>query len=220
MRLILLGPPGAGKGTQAKLISSTYGVAHISTGDMLRERIAAQTPTGKQAKPYYERGELVPDPIMVAMVRERLAEPDCRNGFLLDGFPRTVGQAKALDEALAEVGQTIQLVLKIEVPEEELIRRLSGRRVCQQCGKNYHLEFMPPKESDKCDNCGARLVLRKDDQPETIRQRLKVYHAQTEPVAEYYDAKQLLARVDGTDSVERVWERVRALIETRLGQKS
>ncbi|HID23553.1 MAG TPA: nucleoside monophosphate kinase, partial [Planctomycetaceae bacterium] len=161
MRLILLGPPGAGKGTQAKLICSAYGIAHISTGDMLRERIAAGTPTGKQAKPYYEQGELVPDPIMVAMVRERLQEDDCRNGFLLDGFPRTIGQAEALDEALAQTNQNIQLVLKIDASDRELIRRLSGRRVCRQCGKNYHVEFMPPREPGRCDHCGGQLLLRK-----------------------------------------------------------
>ncbi len=218
MRLILLGPPGAGKGTQAKLISSACDVAHISTGDMLRERIAAGTPTGKQAKPYYDRGELVPDPIMVAMVRERLEELDCRNGFLLDGFPRTVGQAQALDEALARAGQAIELVLQIEVSDDELVHRLSGRRICQQCGKNYHLQFMPPKEADKCDNCGATLILRKDDQPETVRQRLAVYHAQTEPVAEHYRAKNLLVTVDGRKSVEEVSKRIRQLIETRLGR--
>jgi len=216
MRLILLGPPGAGKGTQAKLICSAYRIAHISTGDMLRERIAAGTPTGKQARRYYERGELVPDPIMVAMVRERLQEDDCRSGFLLDGFPRTIGQAEALDQALADTGQSVQLVLKIDASDEELIRRLSGRRICQQCGKNYHVEFMPPENPERCDNCGGKLVLRKDDQPETIRQRLNVYHAQTAPLAEYYKARNLLLTVDGTDSVEKVHERIRKLIDSKL----
>jgi adenylate kinase len=212
MRLVFLGPPGAGKGTQAKLLWEHYCIAHVSTGDMIRERIALGTPSGLKAKPYYERGELLPDPIMVAMVFERLGEQDCEPGFLLDGFPRTQAQALALDGFLADHRRALDAVIMLEVAEEELVRRLSGRRTCSRCQASYHLLFRPPQQEGICDRCQGALVQREDDRPETIRRRLAVYHRQTAELVPYYQSKGLLRIIPGLGSVDEVRHRIRAAL--------
>ena len=208
MRLVLLGPPGVGKGTQAKLLRDRYEIVHISTGDMLRERMAAETPTGVRAKPYCDRGELVPDEIMVEMVSERLSESDCASGFLLDGFPRTETQASALQEALSNAEKDLSTVIKLNLEDEEVVRRLSGRRVCKDCQAIYNVSFFPPRMAGKCDRCEGELIYRKDDLPDTIRQRLRVYHQQTEDVAQYYKRKSLLREVNGSGEVEEIHQRI------------
>src|SRR5262245_5816052 len=182
MRLIFIGPPGAGKGTQSKLLRDHYRIAHISSGDMLRERIALATPTGLRAKPYIDRGDLVPDSLMVEMVLERLGDSDAAGGFLLDGFPRTLEQAKALDDALKTHERKLDAVLLLDVEEEELVRRLSGRWTCSNCGAVYNLPAQPPRQAGRCDRCGSTLVQREDDKPETIRTRLRKYHQKTAKV--------------------------------------
>jgi len=182
MRLIMLGPPGAGKGTQAKTLAAQFGIPQISTGDLLRAAVAAGTELGKKAKAKMDAGELVPDEIVVAMVRERLRQADCRPGFILDGFPRSLPQARALDEMLRQEGLRIDRVLSIEVGEEEILRRLGGRRSCPACGAMYHVEFNPPRREGVCDNCGGKLIIRDDDNETTIRNRMKVYRQQTEPL--------------------------------------
>ena len=209
MRMVFLGPPGAGKGTQAKMLRERYGLVHISTGDMIRERIATGTPTGLKAKPYAVRGELVPDAIMVEMVSERLGEPDCQTGFLLDGFPRTRVQAEALDRALAATARVLDAVVLLEVDDDEVVRRLSGRRTCRSCNQNYHVPSMPPKVAGKCDRCDGDLFQREDDRPETIRKRLAVFHGQTAEVAGYYEGKELVRRVLAVGSVEEIQRRIR-----------
>ena len=198
MKLILLGAPGAGKGTQAEVICNHLSIPAISTGNMIREAMKNGTPAGLQAKSYVEVGGLVPDEIVIAMLKERIANDDCANGFILDGFPRTVPQAKALDE----MGIVIDKVIDIEVPDADVERRLSGRRVCEDCGSSYHVQYKPPVKEDLCDNCGGKLVIRKDDRPETIRDRLKVYHDQTEPLKDYYLAAGKLYVVHGQERVE------------------
>lgn len=217
MRLVFLGPPGAGKGTQAKLVCEHYRIAHISTGDMLRERIARNTPTGQQARPYYERGELVPDSIMLDMVGERLGEPDCRAGFLLDGFPRTRAQAAALDGKLVAAKKSLTSVIMLVLGDEEVVRRLSGRRTCSNtdCQANYNIVSVPPKVEGKCDRCGSDLVQRNDDQPEAIRRRLDAYHRQTAEVVDYYRSKGLVREVPGTGSVEQIQQRIRDALDQR-----
>ncbi|MDN5344420.1 MAG: adenylate kinase [Clostridia bacterium] len=204
MRLVLLGPPGAGKGTQALSISERLGVPHISTGDMFRQAIKAGTPLGRQAQEYLQGGGLVPDSVTIGLVEERLSQPDCQGGFLLDGFPRTVAQAEALDAWLASRGEGLDAVIDIEVPEAELLERLTGRRVCRQCGATYHGQYNPPAVAGKCDACGGELIQREDDTAATVGKRLEVYRAQTAPLVDYYRQRGLLREIDGSQAIERV----------------
>jgi adenylate kinase len=204
MFLILLGPPGAGKGTQAALLAQAGDLAHIATGDMFREAMRSGSEVGQQAKAYVDRGELVPDEITVRMLLERLTQPDCAGGCMLDGFPRTLEQAKALDSALAGRGQAVDQVAYIRVGEEELIERLGGRWTCRQCGAVYHQRNSPPKTAGRCDQCGGELYQRSDDQPETVRRRLTVYFRDTEPLVEYYRQRGKLVEVDGGQGIEAV----------------
>ena len=214
LNLILLGPPGAGKGTQAERIKDEFGLAHISTGDILRSAVKDETPLGAQARRYMDAGDLVPDDLIIAIIVERLQEDDARDGFLLDGFPRTVVQAEALDETLEEHGRSVTAALCVEVPDEEIVRRVSGRRVSPDSGRIYHLEFNPPAEDGICDEDGSELIQREDDQPETVRKRLEVYHELTAPVEGYYEERGLLHRIDGTASPTGVHDHVRAAIAT------
>ncbi|OGW85701.1 MAG: adenylate kinase [Omnitrophica bacterium RIFCSPLOWO2_01_FULL_45_10b] len=205
-RIVLLGPPGAGKGTHAKILSERYGIPHISTGDLLRSQIQSGTALGKRAKTFIDNGRLVPDDLVVEMVKDRLGEPDVRAGYILDGFPRTVEQAKALDEMLKENKAPLNLVLEFDTSEAVIINRLSGRRTCARCNANYHVRNIPPKREGICDQCGSPLVQRKDDQPETIRKRLEVYERQTAPLIEFYKQRQLLRAVNGDLEVKPLQE--------------
>ena len=213
MRLIIFGPPGAGKGTQAERIVKKTGIPHISTGDMFREAAAKQTELGRKVKEYMDKGELVPDDIVVKVVEERLKQPDCEKGFLLDGFPRTLIQAKALDEILERLKTRIDAVINLEVSEEEIIKRLSNRRVCKVCGAVYHLIFNPPKTPGKCDKCGGELYQRDDDKEEAIRNRLKVYQTQTQPLIEYYRKKEVLKNVNGNKSINDVEKEIENILK-------
>ncbi len=208
MNIILLGPPGAGKGTQAKMMIEKYGIPQISTGDMLRAAVKAGTQLGLEAKKYMDKGELVPDEVVIGLVKERLQEPDCAKGFMLDGFPRTVAQAEVLDKELEAMGKSIDHVICIEVPNEELIARLTGRRTCKECGAGYHLKFDPPKVDNVCDKCGGELYQRDDDNEETVKARLKVYEEQTFPLIEYYDKQGKLRRIDGVGEIKTIFERI------------
>jgi adenylate kinase len=221
LNLILLGPPGAGKGTQAERLSEDFGLPHISTGDMLRAHVAEDTELGRRAKSYMDAGELVPDEVIVGMIVERIDEPDARDGFLLDGFPRNEEQAMALDDALSRLDRQLTAVLLIEVPDEEVVQRLAGRRVCVKNPTHiYHVDFDPPKHEGVCDQDGSRLIQRDDDREETIRRRLEVYHSQTEPLIGFYDAAGLLRRVDGRRSPDEVHAHARATVATlRLEEK-
>ncbi|MBE3597227.1 MAG: adenylate kinase [Hydrogenibacillus sp.] len=213
MNLILMGLPGAGKGTQAERIREAYGIPHISTGDMFRAAVSAGTTLGQEAKRYMDQGALVPDAVTIGIVRERLTEADARNGFLLDGFPRTVPQAEALEAMLRDIGRAIDRVLYIDVPHDILVRRLTGRRICRQCGATYHLEFNPPKNPGVCDRCGGALYQRDDDKPETVETRLHVNREQTAPLLDFYRARRLLAVIDGLGAIDDVFRRLRAAIE-------
>jgi len=204
MNLILLGPPGAGKGTQAKIIMDKYGIPQISTGDMLREAVAKGTELGKKAKEYMTQGKLVPDEIVIGIVKERLKQKDCEKGFILDGFPRTLAQAEALDRIMGEMGKKIDAVINVNVPEEEVVRRIAYRRTCRNCGAIYHLIYNPPKKPGICDKCGGELYQREDDKEETVRERYRVYKKNTEPLIEYYKKKGILFDVDGTKDIEGV----------------
>jgi len=215
MNIIFLGPPGAGKGTQAKILVEKYGIPQISTGDMLREHVAKGTELGVKAKEYMEKGQLVPDEIILSMVKERLSQPDAQKGFILDGFPRTVAQAEALDKMLEEMGKKIEFVLALIVPDEELVTRLTGRRTCKNCGMMYHIKFKPPKVEGKCDVCGGELYQRPDDNEETVRNRLKVYHEQTAPLIEYYRKKGVLFEVDGSKSIEEITNQLINILEKK-----
>lgn len=197
MNLILLGAPGAGKGTQAEVICDKLKIPAISTGNIIREALKNGTELGQKAKSYMDAGALVPDEVVIAIIKERLAQDDCQNGFILDGFPRTVPQAEALDA----MGIVIHKVLDIEVPDETIQKRLSGRRVCESCGASYHVAFKPSAKENVCDRCGGKLVIRKDDQPETIRERLKIYHASTEPLCDYYKKAGKLVVINGQENV-------------------
>ncbi len=209
MHLVLLGPPGAGKGTQAAALCREFGLAHISTGDMLRAAVREKTDLGVKAQEYMDRGDLVPDELVIAMMRRRLQQDDARGGFVLDGFPRNVSQAESLDEILDELDMPLELVINLEVPEAELIRRMTGRRVCPNCGASYHLVFNPPKSLGVCDQCGEDLVQRDDDKEATVRARLEVYERENAPLVRYYKDAGLLVEVDGLGAVDQVYERIR-----------
>lgn len=198
MKLILLGAPGAGKGTQAELLSARLNIPTISTGNILRAAIKDGTPTGREAKRYMDEGKLVPDSVIIGIVADRLAQPDCAKGFILDGVPRTIGQAEAIDKA----GITFDKVLSIEISDAEIEERMSGRRVCQSCGAPYHVKARPPKQEGVCDSCGGQLVQREDDKAETVRKRLEVYHAETEPLKGFYEGKGILVPVANQDTIE------------------
>jgi adenylate kinase len=214
LNLILFGPPGAGKGTQAERLRQDFQLPYVATGDMLRANVADGTDLGKRAKGFMDAGDLVPDELIIAMARERLMQPDAQDGFLLDGFPRTVAQAEELAGMLEGLGRRITAALLIDVPDEEVIRRLSGRRVCVKAGHNYHLEFDPPKHAGVCDQDGSRLVQRDDDTPEVIARRLEVYHEKTQPLVDLYDGQGLMRRIDGTRPPGDVHDHIRAVIAT------
>ena len=207
MRLVLVGPPGAGKGTQAEFIAAHFSIPKISTGDIFRANVSGGTDLGKLAKSYMDAGDLVPDEVTNAMVKDRLAEPDAAGGFLLDGFPRNVGQAVKLDELLTDIGTDLGVVLDLEVDFEEVVKRLSGRRTCKQCGHVWHVEYDPPSTTDVCDKCGGALFLRDDDKPDTVRHRLEVYSAQTAPLIDFYRSREQLVTIDAQGAVEDVTER-------------
>ena len=208
VRIILLGPPGSGKGTQAKLLSKKYSIPHIAMGDILREEVAKKTPLGKKVNVYMSKGELVPDEIVIEVLKKRLQEADCVDGFILDGFPRTLNQAKALDNMLNELNLKIDAVIYIEVPDEEIMKRLSLRRTCKVCGRIYNLHYNPPKQDGKCDVCGGELIIRDDDKPEVIKNRLKVYNDQTKPLVDYYKSHKLLICINGVDSIDKVFQQI------------
>ena len=213
MYVILFGAPGAGKGTQAAILAEKTGLVHITTGELFRQAIRQETELGKQAKPYYDRGQLVPDRLTIAMLLERLSQGDCARGCLLDGFPRTLEQATALDEALAQKGKGIDKVLYIQVPQNELVSRLAGRWNCRQCGSVYQERFQPPRQAGRCDQCSGELYQREDDRPETVRRRLEVYLEQTAPLIDYYRARGKLVEIGGDKAVEEVAEDLLAVVD-------
>ena len=213
MKIVMLGAPGAGKGTQAKMIAEKYSVPHISTGDIFRANIKNGTELGMEAKKYMDQGLLVPDELTVKILLDRVAQEDCKNGYVLDGFPRTIPQAEVLDKALTELGDSIDYAIDVNVPDENIIRRMGGRRACVNCGATYHVEYIPPKKDGICDTCGNELILRDDDKPETVKNRLDVYHKQTQPLIDFYQAKGILKTVDGTVDMKDVF----AAIVTILG---
>lgn len=198
MKIIMLGAPGAGKGTQAKMIADKYGIPHISTGDIFRANIKEGTPLGKEAKGYMDKGQLVPDELTVRILLDRVASDDCNNGYVLDGFPRTIPQAEVLDSELTKLGDKVDFAINVDVPDENIVKRMGGRRACVTCGATYHIEHVPPKKEGICDKCGSELILRDDDKPETVQKRLSVYHEQTQPLIDYYSNKGILKTVDGT----------------------
>ena len=208
MKIIMLGAPGAGKGTQAKQIADKYSIPHISTGDIFRANIKNGTELGKKAKQYMDQGALVPDELTCDLVMDRIQQDDCKNGFVLDGFPRTIPQAEALDKALAELGQKMDYAIDVDVPDENIVNRMSGRRACLNCGATYHLISIPPKVEGICDRCGSEIVLREDDKPETVQKRLKVYHEQTQPLIDYYKNQGILKSVDGTQPMDEVFKAI------------
>lgn len=212
MKIIMLGAPGAGKGTQAKKIAEKYGIPHISTGDIFRANIKNGTELGKKAKTYMDKGELVPDELVVDLVVDRVAQDDARGGYVLDGFPRTIPQAEALDAALAKIGEKMDYAINVEVPDENIINRMSGRRACVSCGGTYHIKYNPTKTEGICDACGGQLILRDDDQPETVKNRLSVYHEQTQPLIDYYAKQGIMREVDGTQDMEDVFHAIIAIL--------
>ena len=212
MKIIMLGAPGAGKGTQAKMIAEKYQIPHVSTGDIFRANIKNGTELGKEAKKYMDQGQLVPDELTVKILLDRVAQADCANGYVLDGFPRTIPQAEVLDEALTKLGEKIDFAINVDVPDENIVRRMSGRRACLSCGATYHIEHIPPKKEGICDVCGQPLVLRDDDKPETVLNRLKVYHDQTQPLIDFYSNKGVLQSVDGTMDQKAVFAAIVAIL--------
>jgi adenylate kinase len=214
MRLILLGPPGAGKGTQAKLLVDRLKVPQISTGDMLRAAVKAGTPLGQEARQYMDRGALIPDGVIIGVVRERLQQPDCAGGYILDGFPRTVAQAEALEKTLVALRTPLDSVVSLEVPTEDLVLRIAGRRTCRNCGAMYHVRFSPSKADGRCDACGGPTYQREDDREETVRRRLGVYADQTAPLIDFYEGRGLLRRVPGTGEIGEIFQRIAAALGT------
>jgi adenylate kinase len=213
MRLIMLGPPGSGKGTQAQALIEKYGIPQVSTGDILRASIKAGAELGLKAKAFMDAGQLVPDDVIIGIIRERLAADDCRRGYLFDGFPRTSAQAEALDKMLAERDEALDHVVCIEVPDANIVGRLTGRLTCPNCGAMFHVKTMPPKQAGVCDRCGGKLIVRDDDKEETIRKRLNAYHGQTAPLIAYYENKKLLRRIDGVGAPADIGQRVAAVFE-------
>jgi adenylate kinase len=213
MRIIMLGAPGAGKGTQAKMISEKYGIPHISTGDIFRSNIKNGTELGRKAKTYMDQGQLVPDELTCDLVVDRIAQDDAKNGYVLDGFPRTIPQAEALKSALEKRGEKIDFAIDVDVPDENIVTRMSGRRACVSCGATYHIVYNPPKQEGICDVCGKELVLRDDDKPETVKKRLEVYHRQTQPLIDYYKKDGVLVRVDGTQEIDTIFSQIQKLLE-------
>ncbi len=212
MKIIMLGAPGAGKGTQAKKIAEKYQIPHISTGDIFRSNIKEGTELGMKAKAFMDQGALVPDELTIGMLMDRIAKADCENGYVLDGFPRTIPQAESLTTALGERGQKIDYAVNVDVPDENIINRMSGRRACLNCGATYHIVYNPSKVEGICDVCGDKLVLRDDDKPETVKKRLSVYHDQTQPLIDYYEKAGVLANVDGTQDMEKVFSDIVAVL--------
>lgn len=208
MKIIMLGAPGAGKGTQAKKIAAKYNIPHISTGDIFRANIKNGTELGKKAKTYMDQGLLVPDELVVDLVVDRVNQEDCENGYVLDGFPRTIPQAEALTKALAAMGQKVDYAIDVDVPDENIVRRMSGRRACVGCGATYHIVYAPTQKEGICDTCGGELILRDDDKPETVQKRLNVYHEQTQPLIDYYTEAGILRAVDGTVDIEDVFQAI------------
>lgn len=216
MRIVLVGPPGAGKGTQAHVLAKTLSIPHISTGDLFRANISQGTPLGLEAKAYMDAGRLVPDEVTIGMAKDRMSQPDAAKGFLLDGFPRNIGQAKALDEILVEFGIALDGVLDLEVPEDEVVKRIAGRRLCRNDGGHvFHVVYNPPKTEDVCDECGGELYQRSDDTEEKVRTRLEVYHTETEPIIEYYNQQGLLVTIPALGKVDEVTERAVAALESK-----
>lgn len=212
MKIVMLGAPGAGKGTQAIKIADKYDIPHISTGDIFRANIKGGTELGQKAKSYIDKGELVPDEVTIGILLDRIAQDDCKNGYVLDGFPRTIPQAESLTEALKSQGDQIDFALNIDVPDEAIIERMSGRRACPKCGATYHIVYAAPKTENICDKCGTELIIRSDDKPETVKDRLNVYHQQTEPLIAYYKTAGVLREVDGTQELPKVFEDVVAIL--------
>ena len=212
MKIIMLGAPGAGKGTQAKMIAEKYGIPHVSTGDIFRANIKNGTQLGMEAKKYMDQGLLVPDELTVKILLDRVAQEDCKNGYVLDGFPRTIPQAEVLDKALAELGEEIDYAVNVDVPDENIVKRMSGRRACLSCGATYHVVYNAPAVENVCDACGEALVLRDDDKPETVQKRLTVYHDQTQPLIEYYQKAGILVTVDGTKDLNQVFKDITAVL--------
>lgn len=213
MKIIMLGAPGAGKGTQAKMIADKFGIPHISTGDIFRANIKNGTELGKKAKTYMDQGQLVPDELVVDLVIDRFKEPDCEAGYVLDGFPRTIPQAEALEAALAKIGENVDFAIDVDVPDESIVRRMGGRRACVGCGATYHVVYSPTKVEGKCDKCGEALIVRDDDKPETVLNRLDVYHKQTQPLIDFYTEKGILRSVDGTMDMNDVFKAIVDILE-------
>jgi adenylate kinase len=212
MNIVLLGPPGSGKGTQAKMIADKYKVKHISTGDILRENVRNGTPLGKEAKKYMDAGKLVPDTVLIDIIKDRLAKPDVKNGWMLDGYPRTNPQAEAMEKIMPTLGQKLDVVLNIDVPDNELVDRLSGRRMCK-CGASYHMQFNPPKEAGKCDVCHGDLYHRDDDKAEAIMKRLETYHNQTQPLIDYYSKKGVIANIKGSGDIQQIFAEISKVLD-------
>lgn len=208
MKIVMLGAPGAGKGTQAERIADKYQIPHISTGDIFRANIKAGTELGKKAKSYMDQGLLVPDSLTVDLLMDRIGQADCKDGYILDGFPRTIPQAESLKKALSDKGEALDFAVNVDVPDENIVARMSGRRACLACGATYHVVYAPTKEEGICDRCGEKLVLRDDDKPETVKKRLDVYHSQTQPLIDYYTKQGKLVEVDGTQNVDAVFDAI------------
>ncbi|MCR5390955.1 MAG: adenylate kinase [Lachnospiraceae bacterium] len=213
MKIVMLGAPGAGKGTQASMIAENFGIPHISTGDIFRANIKNGTELGKEAKAYMDKGELVPDELTVRLLLDRVAQDDCKEGYVLDGFPRTIPQAEVLEKELEKTGDKIDKAVNVDVPDENIVRRMSGRRACLKCGATYHIVHIPPKKEGICDVCGSELVLRDDDKEETVKNRLEVYHKQTSPLIDFYSKRNVLETVDGTKDSKEVFEDIKKILK-------